>query len=116
MFALLEKARTLETKYRLLDPTSMGRDDKYTTYSPYAICATLQDGHKKLIADSDWPALVSKLPESNSAPTVTNEDQSNVFNGVIRQTIPDVLCLTKNVLQTTIQVQKQYRNRHVSPQ
>ena len=77
MFALVDKARTLETKYRLLDPASMGRDEQYTTYGQYTICGTLQDEHGKLIADSDWPALASKLPESNSAPTVTDE-KSNV--------------------------------------
>ena len=75
MVDLLDKARTLETKYQLLDPASMGRDAEYTVYGPYAICATLQDGHGKLIADSDWPALATKLPESNSAPTVPDDEQ-----------------------------------------
>ena len=44
----------------------MGSDSEYTTYGPYAICATLQDEHGKLIADSDWPVLATKLPESNT--------------------------------------------------
>ena len=66
MFALLDSARTLETKYRLCDPASMGNDQDYTSFGPYAICAALQDEHGKLIADSDWPALATKLPESNS--------------------------------------------------
>ena len=67
MFTLLDNVRTLETKYRLLDPATMGDDSSYTLYGPYAICATLQDEHGKLIADSDWPALATKLPESNAA-------------------------------------------------
>ena len=75
MFALLDKVRTLETKYRLLDPASMGRDAEYTVYGPFAICATLQDEHGKLIADSDWPVLATKLPKSNSAPTVPDDEQ-----------------------------------------
>ncbi len=65
MFALVDKARTLETKYRLLDHASMGYNADYTTYGPYAICAILQDEYENLVADSDWPALSSKLPESN---------------------------------------------------
>ena len=68
MFEMLDKARTLESKYRLLDPTLMGKDAEYTSYGPYAICSKLQDEHGKLIAESDWPALAMKLPESNSAP------------------------------------------------
>ena len=66
MFALLDSARTLETKYRLRDPASMGNDPEYTSFGPYAICAALQDEHGKLIADADWPALATKLPESNT--------------------------------------------------
>ena len=31
MFALLDKIHTLETKYCLLDPASIGRDDVYGT-------------------------------------------------------------------------------------
>lgn len=73
MFELLDKARTMETKYKLLDPASMGKDPAYTTCGPYAVCAALQEEHGKLISDSDWPALAVKLPESNSAGTV---DQS----------------------------------------
>jgi len=68
MYALLDNTRTLETKYRLLDPATMGQDADYSKCGPYAICATLQDEHGKLIAGSDWPALATQLPESNSAP------------------------------------------------
>ena len=37
MYMLLDEARTLETKYRLLDPVSMGNDPNYTKYGPYAL-------------------------------------------------------------------------------
>ena len=67
MFTLLDAARTLENKYRLLDPATMGKDNDYTSYGPYAVCTVLQEEHGKLIADSDWPALAVKLPESNVA-------------------------------------------------
>ena len=53
MFTLLDEARTLETKYRLLDPATMGDDSTYTAHGPYAVCAVLQEEHGKLIADSD---------------------------------------------------------------
>ena len=45
----------------------MGDDSDYTSYGPYAVCTVLQEEHGKLIADSDWPALAMKLPESNVA-------------------------------------------------
>ena len=67
MFTLLDQAHTLETKYRLLDPATMGSDSDYTSFGPYAVCTVLQEEHGKLIADSDWPALAAKLPESNTA-------------------------------------------------
>ena len=72
MFMLLDEARTLESKYKLLDPAAMGKDALFTTYGPYAICAALQEQHGRLLSDSDWPALATKLPESNTA-TATND-------------------------------------------
>ena len=78
MFALLDQTRTLETKYRLLDPKLIGQDKDYTSFGPYAIAATLQDEHGKLIADADWPALATKLPESNSTEATSKKDISEV--------------------------------------
>ena len=69
MFKLLDKAHTMETKYKLLGPVAMGNDPAYITCGPCAICATLQEEHGKLISDSDWPTLATKLLESNSAST-----------------------------------------------
>ena len=43
----------------------MDDDPEYTNVGPYAICVVLQEEHGRLIADSDWPALATKLPESN---------------------------------------------------
>ena len=68
---IINNVCTLESKYRLLDPALMGEDAEYTSYGPYTICSKLQDEHGKLILESDWPALVTKLPESNSAPAET---------------------------------------------
>ena len=75
MFALLDAARTMETNYRLKDPVTMGTDPEYTNVGPYAICAVLQEEHGRLIADSDWPALATKLPQSNAVtPEETSEE------------------------------------------
>ena len=74
MYMLIDEARMLETKYRLSDPISMGEDPDYTKYGPYVLCAAVQDEHGKLIADSDWPALALKLPETNN---VSPEDSSD---------------------------------------
>ena len=83
MYALLDSARTLETNYRLKDPITMGDDPDYTNYGPYVICVSLQEEHGRLIADSDWPALATKLPESNSvtpqAPTEHEQKQIQCF-------------------------------------
>ena len=53
MFNLLDSARTLETKYKLLDPAAITNDDLYTTYGPYAICLAIQEERGRLISDSD---------------------------------------------------------------
>ena len=79
MYVLLDAAWTLETRYRLLDPRTMGDDPDYTKYGPYAICASLQEEHGKLIADSDWPALANKLPETNNvSPEENNDKEKNI--------------------------------------
>ena len=75
MFALLDETRTLETKYKLLDPVAITNDPLYTSYGPYVICVKLQEEHGKLISDSDWPALATKLPESNSLPVASIDNQ-----------------------------------------
>ena len=43
IFALLDSARTLESRYKLRDPATMGNDPEYTSYGPYVICAALQE-------------------------------------------------------------------------
>ena len=73
MYTLLDEAQTLETRHRLIDPIIMGNGPAYTKFGPYALCASLQDEHSKLIANSDWPALASKLPETNNAAPAPNE-------------------------------------------
>ena len=78
MFTLLDETRTLETKYKRRDPASIATDPLYTTYGPYAICSKLQEEHGKLISDSDWPALATKLPESNTLPVESVDDRKAV--------------------------------------
>ena len=84
MFELLDKARTLETKYKLLDPALIGNDPLYTTYRPYAICSTLQEEHGKLLSDSDWPALATKLPESNTVESSTEVIVSSLIDNEVQ--------------------------------
>ena len=66
MHALLDAARTLETRYRLKDPITMGDNPEYTKYGPYAIYTSLQEEHGRLVVDSDWPALANKPSETNN--------------------------------------------------
>ena len=78
MHALLDSTRMLETKYRLRDPVLMGDDPEYVKFGPYAICAMLQEEHSRLIADSDWPALAVKLPESNNTVPEDGKDEKPI--------------------------------------
>ena len=120
MFALLDKARTLETKYQLLDPASMGRDEEYTTYGPYVICATLQDEHGN---SSQIPTGLLSQPSSQNQtqPQLYQTKESNrkfnvtnAFNLGTRRTILDVPYSTRSVLPTMILGQIRYRNHRVN--
>ncbi len=73
IYPLLDEVRTLETRYRLKDPITMGNDPACAKFGPYVLWASLQDEHGKLITDSDWPALASKLPETNKAVPAPDE-------------------------------------------
>ena len=58
----------------------MGDDPEYTKFGPYTISAALQEEHGHLIADSDWPAMATQLPESNtvsSHPWITFVETTN---------------------------------------
>ena len=87
MFTILDAARTLETRYRLLDPRTMGDDPDYTKYGPYAICASLQEVIGRLIADSDWPALANKLPETNNVTPENKEEKDKNIQWLNKQRI-----------------------------
>ena len=77
MFTLLDNTCTLQTKYRWLEPKLMGKDKDFVYFGPYTVAATLQEEHGKLIADSDWTTLATKLPELNTL-VVQSERQDAV--------------------------------------
>lgn len=74
IFNLLDKVKTLEYKYKVLDPKELTKDPAYSTYGPIAILSILQQAYGRLLSTHDWPALATKLPQSNhvSAPPKAN--------------------------------------------
>ncbi|KAI2512823.1 hypothetical protein MHU86_1612 [Fragilaria crotonensis] len=67
VFNLLDYVKTMEHKYKVLDPRSILLDMEYHKYGPVGVISTLQQLHGRLISDHDWPALAAKLPQSNNA-------------------------------------------------
>ena len=69
VFTLLDSVKTMEYKYKVADPKSLASDPDYPKYGPISLVSTLQQAYERLISFHDWPALASKLPESNNAAT-----------------------------------------------
>ena len=67
VFNLLDFVKTMEHKYKVLDPRSLLLDKDYHQYGPVGVISTLQQIHGRLLSDHDWPALATQLPESNHA-------------------------------------------------
>jgi hypothetical protein len=53
------------------DPKSMTNHRDYSTLGPIGFIAWVQKEHSKFIRDHEWPALASKLSESNNAMILT---------------------------------------------
>jgi hypothetical protein len=65
VYAMLDLVKKFENKYKLADPKSITTHQDYSIYGPIALIAWLQREHTDLLKDHDWPALPSKLPQSN---------------------------------------------------
>ena len=67
IFSILDSVKDMEYKYKMMDPGKMVKDPKYVELGPFALLATIQQAYSRLLSFQDWPALSSKLPESNNA-------------------------------------------------
>jgi hypothetical protein len=77
--------KTLEYKYKVLDPLKLTKDAEYATLGPIAIISTLQQTYGRLISTQDWPALANQLPQSNTSsvtPLKTNMQMKSSQNTV----------------------------------
>ena len=75
IFNLLDYVKTMEHKYKVLDPRSLLLDSECHKYGPMGLILTLHEIYGRLISDHDWPALATKLPQSNNAPARTGTDR-----------------------------------------
>jgi hypothetical protein len=65
VYAMLDLVKKFENKYKLADPKLITTHQDYSIYGPIALIAWLQRELTDLLKDHEWPALASKLPESN---------------------------------------------------
>ena len=64
---LLDLVMTMEHKYKLSDPKALILDPKYSLYGPLALIGNVNDTYGRLLSDRKWPALATKMPQSNNA-------------------------------------------------
>jgi hypothetical protein len=62
---MLDLVKKFEDKYKLADPKLITTHQYYSIYGPIVLIAWLQREHTELLKDHEWPALASKLPDSN---------------------------------------------------
>jgi hypothetical protein len=57
--------KKFEKKYKLADPKLITTNQDYSKYGPISLIAWIQREYTDLLKDHEWPALASKLPQSN---------------------------------------------------
>ena len=84
MFTLLDTVKEMEHMYKLSDPRALTRDANYVRLGPLGIIATLQEAYGTLMSEHDWPALATKLPQSNNATKIKGEPRENTSHKCFR--------------------------------
>ena len=69
IFVLLDSVKDMEYKYKMTDPVKMTKDPSYSEFGPYGLLLNIQQAYSRLLSFQDWPALATKLPQSNNAST-----------------------------------------------
>ena len=67
IFGHLDKARQMESMYKIKNPMLLKADHLYSRYGPIGICGLLQDEYSKLFAEHEWPALAPIIPSNVEA-------------------------------------------------
>jgi hypothetical protein len=65
VYAMLDMVKKIENKYKLADLKSITTHQDYSNYGPISRIAWLKREHTDLLKYHYWPALASKLPQSN---------------------------------------------------
>jgi hypothetical protein len=65
VYEMLDLVKKFENKYKLADPKLITTHQEYSKYGTIVLIAWLQREHTDLLKDHEWPALASKLPQSN---------------------------------------------------
>ena len=81
ILTLLDSVKTLEHKYKMVTPDQLLADTEYVKYGPIGLITTLHEIYGRLITDRDWPALASKLPQSNNAPASASSRPTSSYGG-----------------------------------
>ena len=69
VYNLLDTVKQMEHKYKVLDPRKILQDPQYNKLGPIGLISTPYEMYGRLVTDHDWPALATKLPQSNNAAT-----------------------------------------------
>jgi hypothetical protein len=67
----------MEYKYKMTEPSNkMLKDLSYSVFGPNALLLNIQQAYSRLLSFRDWPALATKLPQSNNASTSASNIKS----------------------------------------
>jgi hypothetical protein len=81
VYAKLDLVKMMEGRYKLTDPKLITQDGDYTILGPIGLIAWAQQEHTQIVTDHDWPALASKLPESNVAVQMAKPTYASAVGG-----------------------------------
>ena len=65
MYSHSDKAREMESMYKIKDPKLLKAYPLYSRYKPIGICGLLQDEYSKLFAENEWPTLAPLIPSTS---------------------------------------------------
>jgi hypothetical protein len=78
---MIDLVKKFESNFKLADPKSVTNHVDYRKYGHIPLIAWLQKEHTAFVTDQEWPALASKLPQSNNVMKSTSGPGPNKGGG-----------------------------------
>lgn len=97
IYNLLDTVKKMEHKYKVLDPRKILQDPQYDELGPIGLISKLHEMYGMLVTDHDWPALATKLPQSNNAAANSSPATKVVTKAISNAFATKVIIMSKIV-------------------